>query len=413
MPATRRVVITGLGAITPLGLNVQQGWDNLIAGKSGISRITRFDVSDFPCQIAGQVPESFNAADYMDAKDVKKGDRFIHLGLAAATEAVNQAGLADMPESVKENIAVVLGSGIGGLPEIEDTHNTVLAKGTRRISPFFIPSILANLLSGQVAIKYGFGGANLCPVTACATGAHAIGQAMRMVQYGECDIALAGGAEASISPLGLGGFAACKALSTGYNATPEQASRPFDEGRDGFVMAEGAGVLVLEEYEHAKKRGAEILAEVLGFAQTGDAYHLTQPAPGGAGAMRAMRKALADAGVNAADVSAINAHATSTPTGDAVEAAAIADIFGKQVSVSSTKGATGHMLGATGAVESIFSILSLKHQLLPATLNLQSPLTDTPLNHVTHQARPSPLKIILKNAFGFGGTNATLVFGRI
>jgi len=408
----RRVVVTGIGAISPLGVGVDATWAGLLAGRNGIGKITRFDASEFSCQIAGEVKD-FNPDDFIERKEQKKMDLFIQYGYAASIEAVQDAGLEDVSDALAERIAVVLGSGIGGLPEIERTYDILKERGPRRVSPFFIPSILTNLLSGQVSIKYGFKGPNLCTVTACATGAHSIGSAMRMIQYGEIDAAVAGGAEASICPSAMAGFASAKALSKGYNDDPAHACRPFDENRDGFVMSEGAGVLVLEEMEHAKARGAKIYAEIAGFGQTGDAYHMTSPSADGEGGARAINLALKDAAMNADEVGYVNAHATSTPAGDAIESGSIERVFGRKITVSATKSMTGHMLGAAGGLEAAICALSMRDQKIAPTINLENPSEGCNLDYTPHTARDLKHSASLSNSFGFGGTNASLIFKKV
>ena len=408
----RRVVVTGIGAISPLGVGADATWAGLLAGRNGIGKITRFDASEFSCQIAGEVKD-FNPDDFIDRKEQKKMDLFIQYGYAASIEAVQDAGLEDVSDALAERIAVVLGSGIGGLPEIERTYDILKERGPRRVSPFFIPSILTNLLSGQVSIKYGFKGPNLCTVTACATGAHSIGSAMRMIQYGEIDAAVAGGAEASICPSAMAGFASAKALSKGYNDDPAHACRPFDENRDGFVMSEGAGVLVLEEMEHAKARGAKIYAEIAGFGQTGDAYHMTSPSADGEGGARAINLALKDAAMNADEVGYVNAHATSTPAGDAIESGSIERVFGNKITVSATKSMTGHMLGAAGGLEAAICALSMRDQKIAPTINLENPSEGCNLDYTPHTARDLQHNASLSNSFGFGGTNASLIFKKV
>jgi len=408
----RRVVVTGIGAISPLGVGADATWAGLLAGRNGIGKITRFDASEFSCQIAGEVKD-FNPDDFIDRKEQKKMDLFIQYGYAASIEAVQDAGLEDVSDALAERVAVVLGSGIGGLPEIERTYDILKERGPRRVSPFFIPSILTNLLSGQVSIKYGFKGPNLCTVTACATGAHSIGSAMRMIQYGEIDAAVAGGAEASICPSAMAGFASAKALSKGYNDDPAHACRPFDENRDGFVMSEGAGVLVLEEMEHAKARGAKIYAEIAGFGQTGDAYHMTSPSADGEGGARAINLALKDAAMNADEVGYVNAHATSTPAGDAIESGSIERVFGNKITVSATKSMTGHMLGAAGGLEAAICALSMRDQKIAPTINLENPSEGCNLDYTPHTARDLQHNASLSNSFGFGGTNASLIFKKV
>lgn len=413
MKQLRRVVITGMGAVTPLGNTVADTWAALLAGKSGVGPVTQYDASAFGARVAGEVKNFDSASTGLEPKDVKKADRFIHLGLAATGEALRQAGLGEMktmPKAFRERVAVVLGTGIGGLHSTEAACATLAERGPNRLSPFFIPAMLPNLLAGQVSILHGAQGPNVCPVSACATSAHALGWAMRMIAWGECDVAIAGGAEATVCAGAMGGFGAMRALSTAHNDDPTKASRPFDAGRDGFVLSEGAATLVLEAEEHARARGAEILGYLCGFGQTADAAYLTLPAEGGEGALRAMKLALADAGIGAADVGYINAHATSTPQGDDLEAAAIGSLFGASVPMSSTKGATGHLLGAAGGLEAVFSLLALRERVAPATLNLSNP---TPTGVLLPRENMPLLgaKYVLSNSFGFGGTNAALVVG--
>ncbi len=417
----RRVVVTGIGLVTPLGCGVKETWDGITAARSGLSAITHFDVSDLPARIAGQVPRGtepgqFNPNDYIEIKEQKKMDDFIHFAMGAATQAVQDSGWLPQDEESRQRTGVMIGSGIGGLHAIEETVMILKEKGPKRVSPFFIPACLINLASGQVSIKFGFKGPNHAVVTACSTGAHAIGDAARLIQFDDADVMVAGGAEATICRIGLAGFAAARALSTAYNDTPEKASRPWDKGRDGFVMGEGAGVVVLEEYEHAKKRGAKIYAEVVGYGLSGDAYHITAPAPEGDGGFRAMKAALARAGLNPSDVDYINAHGTSTPLGDEVELAAVKRLFGEsayKLSMSSTKSAIGHLLGAAGAVEAIFSVLAIQNNLAPPTLNLDDPSDGCDIDLVPHKAKERKIDVALSNSFGFGGTNASLVFKRV
>jgi 3-oxoacyl-[acyl-carrier-protein] synthase II len=398
---------------------VKATWDNLLAGKSGIRAIQSFDVSDLPAKIAGQVPSgetasgAFNADDWVTPKDQRRMDNFIIYGLAAAIQAVRDSGW--MPERDEDRVrtGVLIGSGIGGLNEISQTAAQVEAGNTRRVSPFFIPACLINLVSGHVSIKYGFKGPNHSVVTACSTGAHAIGDAARIIMWDDADVMVAGGAEAAVCRLGVAGFCAARALSTHFNDTPEKASRPWDKDRDGFVMGDGAGVVVLEELEHARKRGANILAEVVGYGMSGDAHHITAPAPDGNGAQRCMEAALKRAKVAPADIDYINAHGTSTPLGDEIELAAVQRVFGKTgngLTMSSTKSAIGHLLGAAGAVESVFSILAMRDGVVPATLNLDNPSVESGIDLVPHQPKEKPVKLALSNSFGFGGTNASLVF---
>lgn len=419
---TRRVVITGIGVVSPLADGAELTWKKLIAGQSGIRGISAFDVSDLPAKIGGTIlegegPGLFQADKYMSSKDQRKVDKFILYAVAAATQAVEDSGWMPEDEESRERTGVMIGSGIGGLPEIESTSLVLKESGPRRVSPFFIPACLINLASGHVSIKYGFKGPNHAVVTACATGAHAIGDASRMIMFGDADVMVAGGAEAAVCRIGMAGFAAARALSTQYNDTPEKASRPWDEGRDGFVMGEGSGIVVLEEYEHAKKRGAKIYAEVIGYGMSGDAYHVTAPAEDGNGGFRAMRAALKNAGVTPDQIDYINAHGTSTPLGDAVEVSAVKRLFGddlKKVSMSSTKSAIGHLLGAAGSIEAIFCALAIRDQIAPPTLNLDNPSEGFgDLDLVPHKAKQRPINIALSNSFGFGGTNASLVLRKI
>jgi 3-oxoacyl-[acyl-carrier-protein] synthase II len=415
----RRVVATGLGLVTPLGCGVEATWKRLLDGESGLRGIQSFDVSDLPAKIAGQVPRGetssgfFNADDWVPPKEQRKMDDFIIFALAAGIQAVEDSGWKPEKDEDREKTGVIIGSGIGGLPTIAEGAITLKEKGPRRISPFFIPSALINLASGHLSIKYGFKGPNHSVVTACSTGAHAIGDAMRLIQFEDADVMVAGGAEAAICRLGVAGFAAARALSTGFNDDPPRASRPWDKDRDGFVMGEGAGVVVLEEYEHAKKRGAKIYAEVIGYGLSGDAYHITAPSENGDGAFRAMRSALNRAKTNVDEIDYINAHGTSTPLGDEIELGAIKRLFGDhayKLSMSSTKSAIGHLLGAAGSVEAIFSILSLRDQVVPPTRNLDNPSEGCDIDLVPHRAKKRPVKKALSNSFGFGGTNASLVF---
>jgi len=416
----RRVVVSGTGLLTPLAKGVEANWNELASGKSGITAITKFKVDDLPCRIGGEVPVEdkhqfkFIADEIVTPKERRRMDDFILYGLAAATEAIEDSGWMPKDESSRERTGVIIGSGIGGLQTIHDTATVLNSQGPRRVSPFFIPASLINLISGQVSIKYGFKGPNHSIVTACATGAHAIGDASRMIKYGNADVMVAGGAEAALCRLGVAGFAAAKALSTGYNETPAQASRPWDMGRDGFVMGEGSGILVLEEYEHAKARGANIYAEILGYGLSGDAYHITAPADDGDGGYRAMKFALEDASLCLESIDYINAHGTSTQKGDAIELASVKRLFGDhahKLSMSSTKSAIGHLLGAAGSVEAIYSILALMHQTAPPTLNLDKPSEGCDIDLVPHEAKPRKIRHVLSNSFGFGGTNASLVIG--
>ncbi len=412
---TRRVVVTGLGCVSPVGNSVAQSWDNLLAGNSGIDLITRFDASNFACRFAGEV-KGFDICDYIAEKEARHMDRFIHLGMAAACQAVADSGLLtgdalDDEEAVR--IGCNIGSGIGGLPLIEQTHEELVKRGPRRISPFFVPASIINMISGHVAIKFGFKGPNIAVVTACTTGLHAIGLGARMVEYGDCDVMVAGGSEATISPLGVGGFASARALST-RNDDPKTASRPWDKDRDGFVLGEGSGVLVLEEYEHAKARKAKIYAEVSGFGMSADAFHMT--APNVDGPRRAMAMALKNAGINPDEVQYVNAHGTSTPLGDLNETNAIKAAFGDHSSglmVSSTKSMTGHLLGGAGGVESVFTVLSLHHQKIPPTINIFNQDPECDLDYCANTARDAKLEYAVKNNFGFGGTNGSLVFKRV
>src|SRR5574343_1027940 len=411
----RRVVVTGLGLISPVGNAVAEGWANLVAGRSGIANITRFDASAFACRFAGEV-KGFNVEDYLPGKEARHMDTFIHFGLAASMQAVQDAGLptgeALTPE-VAERIGVMVGSGIGGLPMIEQTHKDYMERGPRRISPFFVPASIINMISGHVSIQFGFKGPNIGVVTACTTGLHAIGLAARMIECGDADVMVAGGAESTVSPLGVGGFAAARALST-RNDDPKTASRPWDKDRDGFVLGEGAGVLVLEEYEHAKARGARIYCELVGFGMSGDAYHMT--APNVDGPRRSMQAALRNAGVNADEVHYLNAHGTSTPLGDVNETNAIKLAFGdhaKRLVVNSTKSMTGHLLGGAGGIESVFTVLGLKNQISPPTINIFNQDPECDLDYCANTARSMRIDVALKNNFGFGGTNGSLVFRRV
>ncbi|MDE2299525.1 MAG: beta-ketoacyl-ACP synthase II, partial [Burkholderiales bacterium] len=402
----RRVVVTGLGLVSPVGNTVAEGWSNLLAGRSGIANITRFDASNFACKFAGEV-KGFQVEDYFPAKDARHMDTFIHYGLAASIQAVRDAGLQTndaLTEEQAERIGVVVGSGIGGLPLIENTHAEFVERGPRRITPFFVPASIINMISGHVSITFGFKGPNLAIVTACTTGLHSIGEAGRLIEYGDADVMVAGGSEATVSPLGVGGFAAARALST-RNDDPQTASRPWDKDRDGFVLGEGAGVVVLEEYEHARKRGAKIYAELLGFGMGADAFHMT--APNVDGPKRSMKAALRNAGINADQVQYLNAHGTSTPLGDLNETNAIKLAFGdhaKRLVVNSTKSMTGHLLGGAGGVESVYTVLALHHQICPPTINLQTPDPECDLDFCPNVARDLPMEYALKNNFGFGGT---------
>ena len=414
----RRIVVTGMGLVTPLGGDVETTWANILAGKSGAGAITRFDASDQKCRIACEVkpadhPYGFDPNLRVDHKTQRQVDPFIIYGIDAAGQAIEDAGLADMPEAMKLRAGCSIGSGIGGLPGIESESLVLAEKGPGRVSPHFVHGRLINLISGQVSIKYGLMGPNHAVVTACSTGAHSIGDAARMIKDDDADIMLAGGAEATICPIGIAGFAQARALSTNFNDQPEKASRPYDKDRDGFVMGEGAGVVVLEEYERAKKRGAKIYAEMVGYGLSGDAYHVTAPHPEGSGAFRAMEMALKKSGLRPADIDYINAHGTSTPMGDELELGAVRRLFGdaiNTVSMSSTKSAIGHLLGGAGAVESIFCILALRDQIVPPTLNLDNPSDGTAgVDLVPHKAKKRDVRAVLNNSFGFGGTNASLI----
>jgi len=408
----RRVVVTGLGCISPVGNTVADAWGALIEGKSGIATITRFDATPYSTQFAGEV-KGFNVEEYMPAKEARHMDTFIHYGMAAGIQAFQDSGL-EVTEANAERIGVIVGSGIGGLPLIEETHAELEKRGPRRISPFFVPASIINMISGHLSIKYGLQGPNLAIVTACTTGLHCIGEAGRLIEYGDADVMIAGGAESTISPLGLGGFAAARALSS-RNDDPATASRPWDKDRDGFVLGEGAGVMVLEEYEHAKARGAKIYAELLGFGMSADAYHMTAPREDGDGARRCMVSAMRNAGINPDQVNYVNAHGTSTPLGDMAETVAIKRALGdhaKNIVVNSTKSMTGHLLGGAGGLESVFTVLALHNQLSPPTINIfnQDPACD--LDYCANAARSMPIEIAVKNSFGFGGTNGTLIFAK-
>jgi len=415
----RRVVITGLGIVSPLGISVKSNWDKLIQGKSGITKITRFDVSKFSTKIAGTIKDDegnlFDPEKYIPPKDIKKMDAFIQYGIAAAIEAIEDSGYVAETEEQKERTGVILGSGVGGLGAIE-TAALELHHGSGKVSPFFIPSCLINLLSGHVSLKYGYKGPNHSVVTACATGAHAIGDAARIIKYGDADVMIAGGAEASVTQLGIAGFSAARALSTGFNETPEKASRPWDKAHDGFVMGEGAGVLVVEEYEHAVKRGAKIYAEIIGYGLTGDAFHITSTHPEGLGGVRAMKAALKDAQVTTKEIGYINAHGTSTPVGDSSEIIGVQSLFlddNPKIKMSSTKSSIGHLLGAAGSVEAIFTALALKNQILPPTLNLDDPMDEVKIDLIPNTAKEHKFDYAITNSFGFGGTNTCLVLKKI
>ena len=430
MTTARRVVVTGIGLITPLGQGTELTWAAILAGKSGIGKVTTFDASvDYACQVAGEVPRvdgrggggpdipgSFDPDKTLSTRDQRRVDDFILYAIAAADEAVKDSGWEPLTDEDRERTGVMIGSGIGGLGAIERTSIELYEKGPRRVSPFFITSALINLASGQVSIRHGYKGPNHSVVTACATGAHAIGDAARLIKYGDADLMLAGGAEAAICPVGMAGFIAARAMSTNFNDTPEKASRPYDKDRDGFVMGEGAGVLMLEEYEHAKARGAKIYAEVAGYGLAGDAYHITAPAQDGDGGFRAMKAALKDAGVEMSQIDYINAHGTSTPLGDEIELGAVTRLLGDAASkatMSSTKSATGHLLGAAGAIEAAFSVLAIRDQIAPPTINLDNPSVETAIDLVPHKAKPMKIDVVLSNSFGFGGTNASVVFKKV
>ena len=416
----RRVVITGMGLVTPLGCGVQRCWDKLLAGKSGIRKIDRFETSDLPAKIAGLVPRgegdnSFDPNDWLDPKEQRRMDEFIHYAIAAATEAVTDANWLPTDKESQERTGVMVGSGIGGLRTIEEGALTLAEKGPRRLRPFFITSCLINLGSGQISIRFGFKGPNHSVVTACSTGAHAIGDASRLIMFGDADVMVAGGAESPVTRLGVAGFAAARALSTNFNDQPARASRPWDQDRDGFVMGEGAGVVVLEEYEHAHNRGAHIYAEVVGYGLTGDAHHITAPTPDGDGGYRSMKLALKNAGLKPTDIDYINAHGTSTPLGDEIEHGAVKRLFeseSSKLSMSSTKSSIGHLLGAAGAVEAIFSIMAVANNVAPPTLNLEKPSEECDLDLVPIEAKEKNIDTALSNSFGFGGTNATIIIKR-
>jgi 3-oxoacyl-[acyl-carrier-protein] synthase II len=404
----RRVAITGLGIISPVGIGVAEAWASVLAGKSGITRITRFDPTPFASQIAGEV-KGFEVERYLDTKDARRFDVFVHYGTAAAIEAIKDSGI-QVTEANATRIGVNIGSGIGGLPMIEDTHRTLMDKGPRRISPFFIPGAIINMVSGNLSIMFGFKGPNLAMVTACTTANHCIGESARLIQYGDADVMIAGGSESTICALGVGGFSAMRALST-RNDDPPAASRPWDKDRDGFVLGEGAGVLVLEEMEHARKRGAKIYGELAGYGMSADAHHMTAPCADGEGASRCMRNALRDGGIGLDEVDYINAHGTSTPLGDVAETLAVKHCFGahaKRLAVSSTKSMTGHLLGAAGGVEAVFTALAIRDQVAPPTINLRNPEPECDLDYVPNTARPLRIRVALSNSFGFGGTNGTI-----
>lgn len=410
----RRVVITGVGAVSPLGCGNVSNWDALISGKSGIGLITRFDASDMPVKIAGEVAD-FNAEKYIDKKEIKKMDLFIQYSLAAAHYAMEDSGLVINDENA-ERVGVLVGAGLGGLPSIERYHTLLNEGGPKKISPFFIPMLIINLAPGHISIRYGAKGPNLSSVSACATGTHSIGDAFHMIARGDADAMIAGGTESTVTPLGIGGFAAMKALSDSHNDSPEKASRPFDKNRDGFILSEGAGIVVMEEYEAARKRGAKIYAEVVGYGLTGDAYHMTAPAAGGEGAARCMKMALKNAGVSPEQVTYINAHGTSTPFNDLNESLAIKSVFGDHCSklmVSSTKSMTGHLLGAAGGVEAVFTCMAMDKSVVPPTINYETPDPECDLDYVPNTARDAKIEYAMSNSLGFGGTNATLLFKKI
>ncbi len=425
----RRVVITGIGLLTPLGWGTEITWKRLLAGESGCGRISSFDPAGYGCEIACEIPRvdgrggggpdvpgSFDPDQTMSARDQRRVDDFILYAMAAADEAIKDSGWIPETEEDKERTGVIIGSGIGGLSTIADQAVEMETKGPRRVGPFFIPSALTNLASGQVSIRYGLKGPNHSVVTACATGAHAVGDASRLIQFGDADVMVAGGAEAAVCKLGIAGFVAARAMSTSFNDNPTKASRPYDKDRDGFVMGEGAGILVLEEYEHAKARGAKIYAEVAGYGLAGDAYHVTAPAEDGNGGFRAMKMALGHANVEPADIDYINAHGTSTPLGDEIELRAVERMLGNaagKATMSSTKGAVGHLLGAAGAVEAAFAALAIRDQIAPPTINLDNPSVETAIDLVPHKAKPMKIDVALSNSFGFGGTNASLVFKKV
>ncbi len=409
----RKVVITGLGIISPVGNTIEQAWQNILAGRSGIDKITRFDASTFSTHIAGEVKD-FDVSKYIPVKDARRMDTFIHYGMAAGIEAIKDAGLEANPANA-DRIGISIGSGIGGLPMIENTRDEFNASGIRKVSPFFVPGSIINMISGNLSIMYGYKGPNIAIVSACATATHSIGDAARFIEYGDADIMIAGGAESTVSPLGVGGFCAARALST-RNDDPKTASRPWDKDRDGFVLSEGAGVVVLEEYEHAKARGARIYAELAGFGMSADANHMTAPCEDGSGAARCMSNAMRNAGINADDVNYLNAHGTSTPLGDKAETTAVKRAFGdhaKRLVVNSTKSMTGHLLGAAGGVEAIFSTLAIYHQVSPPTINIFNQDADCDLDYCANQARQMKIDVALSNSFGFGGTNATIAFRKI
>lgn len=416
----RRVVVTGIGIVSPLGVGIEENWQKLINSKSGISKIERFDTTYLPSKVAGEIKHGegegqFNATNYLHLKELKKMDHFITYGMIAAIAAVEDSGWTPQAQEDLDMTGVLIGSGIGGLPGIEETSIALHENPEKRISPFFIPASLINLVSGNLSIKYGFSGPNHAVVTACSTGAHAIGDAARLIQYGDADVMVAGGTEGAICNASIAGFSAAKALSTNFNDTPEKASRPWDKDRDGFVMGEGAGIVVLEELEHAKKRGAKIYGEIIGYGLTGDGYHITSPHPEGRGGFRAMQMAMRKAGLNTDQVDYINAHGTSTPMGDEIELGSVQRLFGdnaKNMAMSSTKSSIGHLLGAAGSVEAIYSLLAINNNIVPPTLNLDNPPEGVVVDLVAHRAKEKKVNIALSNSFGFGGTNASLIFKR-
>jgi len=418
----RRVVVTGMGIVSPLGTGIEPTWSNMLAGKSGAGPITRFDASDLSTRIAFEVKEgdgsnnTLKRDDWIDSKDQRRYDDFIQFALIAAKQAMKDSGLELKTEDEKYRAGVLVGSGIGGLTGIQDTTILMQEKGPRRVSPFFIPGSLINLAGGLISINFGLKGPNHAVVTACATGTHAIGDAARIIAVGDADVMVAGGAESAICRIGIAGFIACKALSSGFNDTPEKASRPYDKDRDGFVMGEGAGILVLEEYEHAKARGAKIYGELIGYGMSGDAYHITAPSEDGDGAFRCMQAALKRAGISAGEIDYINAHGTSTPLGDEIELRAVERLIGNnaaRTAMSSTKSAVGHLLGAAGAVEAVFSLLAMRDNVCPPTLNLENPSVETAIDLVPNVAKKREINTVLSNSFGFGGTNASLIFRRV
>jgi 3-oxoacyl-[acyl-carrier-protein] synthase II len=418
----RRVVVTGMGAVTPLGCGVETTWANILASKSGAKRIDDFQIDDIACQIAHRIPlgsladGKFNPDDWMDVKEQRKVDPFIIFGMAAATQAIADAGVEPKTQDDAERTGVLIGSGIGGVGTIYDASVTLHEKGPRRVSPFFVPGRIINMVSGNVSIRFGLKGPNHSVVTACSTGAHAIGDSWRIIAMGDADVMVAGGAESPVNRLSMAGFAACRALSTGFNDRPTEASRPYDKDRDGFVMGEGAAVLVLEEYERAKARGAKIYGEVVGYGMSGDAYHITAPSPDGDGGFRCMQMAVKRAGISPADIDYINAHGTSTPLGDEIELGAVTRLLGDaapKAAMSSTKSAIGHLLGAAGSVEAIFSLLAMRDNIAPPTLNLENPSVETPINLVPKVPLKKQIDVALSNSFGFGGTNASLIFRKV